>query len=74
MANAVTPPNSLINSIVNPKVKTTEGLGVGAHSLACNISRVEGCVGSPRLGLGRVTSGSIIHMDLHKKNNKLVSA
>jgi hypothetical protein len=25
-------------------------------------------------GLGRVTSGSIIQMDLHKQNNKLVSA
>jgi hypothetical protein len=25
-------------------------------------------------GLGRATNGSIIHMDLHKPNNKLVSA
>jgi hypothetical protein len=28
---------------------------------------------SSRMGLGRVTSGSIIHTDLHKPNNKLVS-
>jgi hypothetical protein len=30
------------------KVKTTEGQGIEARSLACNISRVEGCVGAPR--------------------------
>jgi hypothetical protein len=35
---------------------------------------VEGHAGAPGWGLGRVTSGSIIHMDLHKPNNKLVSA
>ncbi len=37
------PPNSLMNSIVSPKVKTMEGEGVGAHSLARNTSGVEGC-------------------------------
>jgi hypothetical protein len=26
------------------------------------------------MGLGRTTSGSIIHMNLHKPNNKLVNA
>ncbi len=26
------------------------------------------------MGLGQATSGSIIHVDLHKPNNKLVSA
>jgi len=30
---------------VSPKVKTTEGEGVGTHPLACSTSRVEGRVG-----------------------------
>jgi hypothetical protein len=34
------PPHSLKNSYVNPKVKTTEGVGV--HSLARSTSKVEG--------------------------------
>jgi hypothetical protein len=68
------PSNSWIDSTISPKVKTTEGQGVGAHSLAHSISGVEGHVGVPGWGLGRVTNGSIIHMALHKPNNKLVSA
>jgi len=51
-----------------------EGQGVGAHSLVCSTLGVEGCVGALGWGLGRLTSRSIIHMDLHKPNNKLVSA
>jgi hypothetical protein len=35
---------------------------------------VEGHVKTPRWGLGIMTSKSIIHTDLHKLNNKLVSA
>jgi len=35
-----------MDSITSPKVKTTEGKGVGAHSLACNISSVKGHVGT----------------------------
>jgi hypothetical protein len=35
---------------------------------------VEGHAGPPGWGLGRVTSNSIIHTNLHKLNNKLVSA
>jgi hypothetical protein len=31
-------------------------------------------VGASEWGLKQVTSGSIIHIDLHKPNNKLVSA
>jgi hypothetical protein len=57
---------------MSPKVKTTEG-GVGARSLACSTLGVEAC-SSSKMGLGRVTSSSIIHIDLHKPNNKLVSA
>jgi hypothetical protein len=33
--------------IASPKVKTTEGEGVGVHSLACSTSGVEGRVGAP---------------------------
>jgi hypothetical protein len=36
------PPSSLMDSITSPKVKTMEGKGVGAHSLACSIPGVEG--------------------------------
>jgi len=42
--------------------------------LTCNTLRVEGHDGAPRWGLGKVTSKSIIHMNLHKPNNKLVNA
>ncbi len=42
------PPSSLMDSIVNPKVKTTEGEGVGAHSLARSILGVKGRVGPPK--------------------------
>ncbi len=58
--------------IASPKVKTVEGKKVGAHSLARNTSGVEGR--ARVLGLGRLTSNSITHMDLHKPNNKLVNA
>jgi hypothetical protein len=56
------------------KVKIAEGEGVGARSLARNTSRVEGCVGAPRWGLRKITSNSITYTNLHKLNNKLVSA
>jgi hypothetical protein len=51
-----------------------KGEGVKVHSLAHSILGVEGRVGALKWGLKWVTSGSIIHMDLHKLNNKLVSA
>jgi len=51
-----------------------EGEGVGARSLACNTSKVKGRAGAPRWGLGKLTNNSITHTDLHKPNNKLVSA
>jgi hypothetical protein len=47
--------------------------GVGIRSLVRNTSKVEGHVEAPTWGLGQVTSGPIIHMILHKPNNKLVS-
>jgi hypothetical protein len=63
-----------MDPIARPKMKIAEGEGVGARSLARNTSRVEGRVGAPGWGLGRLTSKSIIHTDLHKPNNKWVSA
>jgi hypothetical protein len=63
-----------MDSTANPKVKTTEEEGVGAHSLIQNTLGVEGRARALGSGLGRFTSNSITHMDLHKPNNKLVSA
>jgi len=58
----------------SPKVKTIEGEGVGARTLARNISGVERHARAPRWGVGRLTSKSIIHIDLHKPKNTLVNA
>jgi len=55
-------------------VKTTEGEGVGARSLVRSTLGVEERAGAPGWGLGRLISNSITHTDLHKPNNKLVSA
>jgi len=63
-----------MDSIVSPKVKKTEGERIGVHSLAHNTSGVEGRAGALGWGLGRLTSKSITHTDLHKLNNKLVNA
>jgi hypothetical protein len=68
------PPDSLMDSIANPKVKTMKGEEIGVCSLACNTLGVEGHVNVLGWGLGKVTSKSIIHTNLHKPNNKLVSA
>jgi hypothetical protein len=62
-----------MDSIVSPKMKTTKGEGVGAHSLTCNTLGVEGHVGAMGWGLGRLTRKSITHTNLHKPNNKLIS-
>jgi hypothetical protein len=37
-----------MDPIANPKVKTTEGEGIGMCSLTCSISEVEGLAGAPR--------------------------
>jgi hypothetical protein len=60
--------------IASPKVTTMEGEGVGVRSLVCSILGVEGCVKAPGWGPGRLTSKSISNMNMHKPNNKLVSA
>jgi hypothetical protein len=51
-----------------------EEKGAGICSLTRSTLGVKGHVGAPRWGLGRMTSKSIIHMDLYKPNNKLVNA
>ncbi len=71
-ASTNTPSNSLIDSTMNPKVKT-KGERVRVCSLVRNTSRVKGHARISGWGLGQVTSGSITPMDLHKLNNKLVS-
>ncbi len=43
-------------------------------SLACNSLGIKGCVKASGWGLRRGTSKSITHTNLHKPNNKLVSA
>jgi hypothetical protein len=40
------PPSSLMDPTTNPKVQTTKGEGVGAHSLARSTSRLKGRVGA----------------------------
>jgi hypothetical protein len=49
MPNA--PPSSLKDSTTSPKMKTTEGEGVEAWSLAHSTSGVEGRVRAPGWGL-----------------------
>jgi len=63
-----------MDSNVSLKVMTMEGEGVRGCSLARNTLGVKGCAGALGWGLGRLTSKSITHMDLHKPNNKLFSA
>jgi hypothetical protein len=63
-----------MDSITSPKVKIMEEEEVGAHSLAYNTLGVKGCVGAPGSKLERLTSKLITHTDLHKPDNKLVSA
>jgi hypothetical protein len=59
-------------SNANLKVKIMEEEKIRVRSLACNILGVEGHAGDLGWGLGQMTSASIIHMDLHKTNNKLI--
>ncbi len=66
-------PSSLMDSIASPKVKTIKE-GVGACSLVCSTSGIEGHVGNLGSGLRKLTRNSITHTNLHKPNNKLVSA
>jgi hypothetical protein len=55
------------------KVKTTKEEIIGVHFLTQSTSEVEGRAGALGWGLGKMTSRSIIHIDLHELNNKFVS-
>jgi hypothetical protein len=63
-----------MDSTASPKVKTTKGERVRARSLVHNTSGIEGRAVVLGWGLGRLTSNSITHTNLHKPNNKLVGA
>ncbi len=67
------PPSSLKDSTMSPKVTTTKGERVGRIPWFTTL-RDKGVCWSSEMRLGQMTSGSIIHVDLHKANNKLVSA
>ncbi len=66
--------NSLKDLNANLKMKTIDKERIDALSLAHSTLGVKGCVGAAWWGLGRMTSEPIIHMDLYKLNNQLVSA
>ncbi len=55
-------------------MKLIEEEGIMVHSLTCNILGVEGRDVVLGWELEWTASESIIHMNLHKLNNKLVSA
>jgi hypothetical protein len=63
-----------MDSTVSPKVKTIEGEGIEVCFLTRSTSGVKGRVEASGWGIGRLTSKSITHTDLHKPNYKLVSA
>ncbi len=68
------PPNFLKDSNASLKVKTMEEARVEGHSLVHNTSGVKGACQSSRIGIRMNDNMSIIHNNLHKPNNKLVSA
>jgi hypothetical protein len=69
-----TPPNSLIDLTTRPKVKNNERIFSWVRSLVRNTLGVKGRVGAPGWGLKQATNRSNIFTNLHKPNNKLVSA
>ncbi len=63
-----------MDSTISPKVITVEGKGVGVCFLTHNTLGVKGRAKALGWGLERLTSKSNTHTNLHKPNNKLVSA
>jgi len=53
-------------------MKTMEEERIRVRSLPHNILGVEGHARDPGWGLGQMTSGSIIHTDLHKTNKLII--
>jgi len=62
-----------MDSTVSLKNENNERIRNWGNSLVHRTLGVEGHVGAPGWGLGRVTSKLITHTDLHKSNNKLVN-
>jgi len=73
LAKSDAPTSSLMELTASPKAKIAEE-GVGECSVARSTLGVKSCVGASGWGLGRFTSKSITHMDLHNPHNKSVSA
>ncbi len=69
-----TSPHCLKDSNASLKVETLKEEGIRVRFLIRSTLGVEGYVGAPGWGLGQMISGSSIHTNLHKPNNKLVSA
>ncbi len=67
-----TPPSSLMDSTANPKVKLRKEKELKRVPWLVTLRGRRACWNS-RMGLGRLTSNSLTHMDLHKPNNKLIS-
>jgi hypothetical protein len=67
-------PNSLKYSNVSPKMKTMEEKWIRYALSFVALRGQEGHAEAPGWGLERVTSKSIIHIDLYKPNNNLVNA
>jgi hypothetical protein len=73
--NMMHPQNSLIDSNANPKMETIKEKKVRVRSLVRNIlGGGGGRVGVLGWGLRQMTSESIIHIDVHKPNNKFINA
>ncbi len=66
------PSNSLKDFNASPKLKTTKKKKLGHTNL--QHFGVRGCVGASGGGLWQMTSVSIIHINWHKLNNKLINA
>jgi hypothetical protein len=62
-----TPPNSLKDSYVNPKVKTMEGKGVGVRSLAYNTLGVKGACWNVGMSI-RMNSQARIQNEINLHN------
>jgi len=63
-----------MDSTVNPKVKTMEGEGIGAHSLACSILGVEGHVGVLGWNSKEWQASQLFMRTYTNQTTKLVSA
>jgi hypothetical protein len=68
------PQNSLVDSTMSLPGENNGRIMSWVHFLLHSTPKLHGHVKASGWRLGRMTSASIIHIDLHKPNNKLVSA